>query len=516
MAGTGTMLDEPVLSTEKEPGPSFSRDFAVGFSRILMPLLLASGDFLALWMALSVSFLLRTRVLGHWFPLPFTQTYPELLARIWIPLVFIGVFVFDGLYFRREPFWEETRRMVRSIFFATLTVFAIVSLGKMSGEISRAIVVGMGVISLGLVPLVRFWWKPFLHKRGLGVKKTLLIGDNAWGRLAHLGLFRDHYMGIRVVGELKLSPQTPEMFKKDAGFETLSGQKAPNVPLLGLLPDLKKIVKEHEIRGAVVALPEMRREDLAPIIDHVQKHVLSVYVVPNIAQVNLVNSELLYLFYEEIFLLGIHNNLKSRANRWIKNASDIVLAGILCIPLVPLIGIIGLFVVIDSPGPVFFSQIRIGPGKRPFRILKFRTMLEGAEASLEKMLEDNPALKKEFEEKQKLENDPRVTRIGKFLRRTSLDELPQIINVLRGEMSFVGPRPAFPEQVENKYKENGEIFNLVKPGITGLWQVSGRNERGFEMRIRLDLWYIRNWSLWLDLVILLRTVGIVFKRKGAA
>ena len=466
-------------------------------------------------MALSVSFLLRTRLLGHWFPMPFNQTYPDLLVRIWIPLVFVGVFAFDGLYFRREPFWEETRRMVRSIFFATLTVFAIVSLGKMSGEISRAIVVGTGMISLVLVPLVRFWWKPFLHKRGLGIKKTVLIGDNAWGHLAHLGLFRDHYMGIRVVGEVGLSPHTSEISRKVAGLETLSGQEAPDVPLLGLLPGLKKIVKDHEIRGAVVALPEMRREDLAPIIDCVQKHVLSVYVVPNIAQVNLVNSELLYLFYEEIFLLGIHNNLKSRANRWIKNASDFVLAGILCIPLVPLIGVIGLLVVIDSPGPVFFSQVRIGPRKRPFRIMKFRTMVEGAESRLEKVLEDNPDLRKEFEEKQKLENDPRVTRVGKFLRRTSLDELPQIFNVLRGEMSLVGPRPVTPEELADRYRESGEIYALVKPGITGLWQVSGRSIRGYEIRIRLDLWYIRNWSMWLDLVLLVRTLGVVLRRKGS-
>ena len=512
---SGTTLDKTVFSSEEESGPTLSRDLAVGFSRLLTPLLLASGDLLALWMALSVSFLLRTRVLGHWFPMPFTQTYPDLLARIWIPLVFVGVFAFDGLYFRREPFWEETRRLVRSIFFATLTVFAIVSLGKMSGEISRAIVVGTGLISLALLPLVRFWWKPFLHKRGLGIKKTVLIGDNAWGRLAHLGLFRDHYMGIRVVGEVGLTPQSRETPKNVAALETLSGQKAPDVPLLGLLPGLKKTVKDHGIRGAVVALPEMRREDLAPIIDCVQKHVLSVYVVPNIAQVNLVNSELLYLFYEEIFLLGIHNNLKSRANRWIKNASDILLAGILCIPLVPLIGIIGLLVVIDTPGPIFFSQIRIGPRRRPFRIMKFRTMVEGAESKLETVLEKNPDLRKEFEEKQKLENDPRVTRVGKFLRRTSLDELPQIFNVLRGEMSLVGPRPVTPEELSDRYRESGEIYALVKPGITGLWQVSGRSIRGYEIRIRLDLWYIRNWSMWLDLVLLVRTLGVVLRRKGS-
>ena len=501
--------------TDRDTKPALSQDVAVGVSRILTPLLLAGGDFLALWMALSVSFLLRTMVLGHWFPLPFIETYPDLLGRVWIPAVFVGVYAFDGLYFRREPFWEETRRLVRSTFFATLTVFAIVSLGKMSGEISRAIIVGTGLLSLVLVPLIRFWWKPFLHKKGLGIKKTVLIGDNAWGRLAHLGLFRDHYMGIRVVGEVGLSPQKGETHRTGSGPETLSGQNAPVVPILGLLPGLKMIVKEHEIRGAVVALPEMRREDLAPIIDHVQKHVLSVYVVPNIAQVNLVNSELLYLFYEEIFLLGIHNNLKSRANRWIKNASDIVLAALLCVPLLPMIVFLGLLVIIDSPGPVFFSQVRIGPGKRPFRILKFRTMVEGAEASLEKVLENNPDLKKEFEEKQKLENDPRVTRVGKLLRRTSLDELPQIFNVLRGEMSLVGPRPVTEDELECRYRESGEIYALVKPGITGLWQVSGRSIRGYEIRIRLDLWYIRNWSLWLDLVILVRTLGVVLRRKGS-
>ena len=509
------MVEDPTFSSDTGSGTAFRRDLAVGFARLLTPILLAAGDLLALWMALSISFVLRTKVMGHWFPLPFLQTYPDLLSRVWIPLVFVGVFAFDGLYFRREPFWEETRRIVRSVFFSTLTVFAIVSLGKMSGEISRAIVVGTGMIALSLVPLVRFWWKPFLHKRGLGIKKAVLIGNTSWGRLAHLGLFRDHYMGIRIVGEVVLPSIFGKVEMKGGKEESLSGKEAPDLHRLGDLSELEDIVKEHSIRGAVVALPEMQREDLAIVIDWVQKHVLSVYLVPNISQVNLVNSELLYLFYEEIFLLGIHNNLKSRANRWIKNASDIVLAAILCVPLIPVIGIICLLVAFDSPGPVFFSQFRIGPGKRPFRIFKFRTMVDGAEAKLDALLAKNPDLKQEFDEKQKLENDPRITSIGKFLRKTSLDELPQIINVLRGEMSLVGPRPVTLEELDARYRENGEIYALVKPGITGLWQVSGRSIRGYEVRVRLDLWYIRNWSLWLDLVLLVRTLGVVLGKKGS-
>ncbi len=508
--------EDSAPSSETGLGSALRRDVALGASRLLTPFLLACGDLLALGMAISVAFFLRTRVLGHWFPLPFTQTYFDLLSRVWIPATYVGVFSFDGLYSRREPFWEETRRLVRSVFFATLTVFAIVSLGKMSGEISRAIVVGTGLFSLALVPLVRFWWKPFLHKRGLGIKKTVLIGDNAWGRLAHLGLFRDHYMGIRIVGEVGLARRTGWVRREELpARETLSGLDAPTVPFLGDLSGLEGIVKVQGIRGAVVALPEMRREEFTLLMDEIQKQVLSVYLVPNIAQVNLVNSELLYLFYEEIFLLGIHNNLKSRANRWIKNASDIVLAALLCVPLIPLIAIIGLLVAVDSPGPIFYSQLRIGPGKRPFRIFKFRTMVEGAEAKLEKLLEENPELREEFEEKQKLLNDPRITRVGRFLRRTSLDELPQIVNVLRGEMSLVGPRPVTQEELASRYRENGEIYGLVKPGITGLWQVSGRSIRGYEIRVRLDLWYIRNWSLWMDLVILVRTVGVVLGRKGS-
>ena len=170
---------------------------------------------------------------------------------------------------------------------------------------------------------------------------------------------------------------------------------------------------------------------------------------------------------------------------------------------------------LSSPGPVFYSQMRIGKRGRPFRIFKFRTMVEGADMILAKILEENPEFQKEFSENQKLGKDPRITGIGRLLRTTSLDELPQIFNVLRGEMSFVGPRPVTQEELIFRYQENADSYSLVKPGITGLWQVSGRSDQGYQTRVRLDVWYTRNWSLWLDFVILIRTVGVVLKRKGA-
>ncbi len=494
---------------------NLKHDLEAGGRRILIVLLLLAGDLGAFYLALGMAYLLRTRLIGLWLPFPFAQNFSDLLSRFWIPMVVVGVFAYEGLYSKRAPFWEETRQIVRSLFFAYLTIFAIVSLGKMSSDVSRATMVGTGLLSLFLVPMVRYWWKPFLHARGLGVKKSVLIGDNVWGRLVHLGLFRDHYMGIRIVGQVSLNGTTDVPPEALAGGDSLSGETAPQLPVLGTLSELREVVDAFGIRGAVVALPEMRRESLSAIVEDVQRQVLSVYLVPNIAQVNLVNSDLTYLFYEEIFLLGVHNNLKSRVNRGFKDLSDILLALLLSIPLVPMIVALGALIAFSSPGPVFYSQVRIGKKGRPFRIYKFRTMVEDAEGILSKMLEENPGLKKEFSENHKLAKDPRITRIGHFLRRTSLDELPQIFNVLRGEMSFVGPRPVTREELECRYRGNAESYTLVKPGITGLWQVSGRSERGYETRVRLDVWYTRNWSLWLDLVILVRTVGVVLKRKGA-
>ena len=494
---------------------NLKHDIESGGRQILIVLLLMAGDLGAFYLALGIAYLLRTRLLARWLPFPFAQNFPDLLSQFWIPMVVAGVFAYEGLYSKRAPFWEETRQIVRSLFFAYLTVFAIGSLGKMSSDVSRATMVGAGLLSLFLVPMVRYWWKPFLHARGLGVKKSVLIGDNFWGRLVHLGLFRDHYMGIRIVGQVSLNGTVDFPQETLTREISLSGETAPELTVLGPLSNLREVVDAFGIRGAVVALPELRREILSAIVEDVQRQVPSVYLVPNIVQVNLLNSELTYLFYEEIFLLGVHNNLKSRVNRGFKDLFDILLALLLSVPLVPMIIVLGVLVAFSSPGPVLYSQVRIGKKGRPFRIFKFRTMVKDAEKILSKMLEENPGLKKEFLENHKLVKDPRVTRIGHFLRRTSLDELPQIFNVLLGEMSFVGPRPVTRDELDFRYRGNAESYTLVKPGITGLWQVSGRSEREYETRVRLDVWYTRNWSLWLDIVILVRTVGVVIKRRGA-
>lgn len=167
-----------------------------------------------------------------------------------------------------------------------------------------------------------------------------------------------------------------------------------------------------------------------------------------------------------------------------------------------------------GPGYAVYAHERIGENGRPFRCYKFRTMYKDAEEKLQEILSLDEAIRTEWENNWKLRDDPRITKIGKFLRKTSLDELPQIFNVMKGEMSVVGPRPYLPREKAD-IDDNIHIITSAKPGITGLWQVSGRSNTGYRYRIKLDTWYVMNWSLWLDIVIILKTIKVVLKAEGA-
>jgi Undecaprenyl-phosphate galactose phosphotransferase WbaP len=199
---------------------------------------------------------------------------------------------------------------------------------------------------------------------------------------------------------------------------------------------------------------------------------------------------------------------QSKRGRLIKRAGDIGFSLLVLALGAPLLLLLAVLVKLSSKGSVFYCQRRIGRGYRGFGCLKFRTMRKDADRVLAQVLASDPELRAEFERDFKLKNDPRITPIGKFLRRSSLDELPQFINVLKGEMSVVGPRPIVWDELE-RYGRNMDQVLSVRPGLTGLWQVSGRNNLPYETRVKLDLFYARNRSFWLDLGIILRTIGVV-------
>src|ERR1051326_7619967 len=212
--------------------------------------------------------------------------------------------------------------------------------------------------------------------------------------------------------------------------------------------------------------------------------------------------------------LEVRKDLLLRGPRLIKRLIDIVLALALGIATLPLILLIVILIKREAPGPAFYSHPRIGRGQRTIRVWKFRSMVLDGDRVLQQHLEQNPEAALEWKANQKLRDDPRVTRVGKFLRRTSLDELPQIWNVLKGEMSMVGPRPIILSEVD-RYGECFSLYTQVSPGLTGLWQVSGRNDTTYDERVGLDAYYVRNWSVWLDFYLLARTAGVVIDGRGA-
>jgi Undecaprenyl-phosphate galactose phosphotransferase WbaP len=212
--------------------------------------------------------------------------------------------------------------------------------------------------------------------------------------------------------------------------------------------------------------------------------------------------------------LAVTNRLALPWSRYLKRALDVATTITLGLPALPIIAILAFVVRISSPGPIFYGQERIGRHGRRFKAWKFRTMYQNADAVLARYLELHPELAAEWQANHKLRHDPRVTWIGSWLRVTSLDELPQIWNVLVGQMSLVGPRPIVTAEID-KYADRYEHYIKVLPGITGLWQVSGRNNTTYRERVDLDTYYVQNWSLWLDIYILACTVKVVLLGEGA-
>jgi undecaprenyl-phosphate galactose phosphotransferase len=330
---------------------------------------------------------------------------------------------------------------------------------------------------------------------------VLILGAGNAGKLVMEGIEREKHMGFDVVGFLDDDEQKKGML--------INGKK-----VFGAIKHFSKFVKELGINTIIISMPSLNPDKLSAITAEVQSKAINTMVIPDLKGIALLNTELFHLFYEEIFLMNIRNNLKSVTNRFIKRLFDTVVSIVLLPFLLTVIGIIGLIIRLETSGPAMYVHERIGKCGKTFRCYKFRTMYKNSEEKLNEIL-TNEEIRTEWENSWKLKDDPRITRIGRFLRKTSLDELPQIFNVLKGEMSLVGPRPVTQEEVEKYYRESAELCFSVLPGISGLWQVSGRNNTSYEYRLKLDAWYVMNWSLWLDIAILFRTLKVVAKMEGA-
>ena len=288
-----------------------------------------------------------------------------------------------------------------------------------------------------------------------------------------------------------------------------NGNGQVHVPIIGVLGDLGRIVTEQHVDRVIVAFSKARHHDFLRVVRACDDSGVRVNIVPRLFEV--VSSRAIIDDVEGIPLLDVAHVELSTFNVAVKRVFDLALGGLLCIPLLPLMGVVAIVIKLDSPGPVFYRQERMGRGGRPFNIYKFRSMYVGSDEQRLELAEqqndyDGPMFK--------LKEDPRITRIGGALRRWSLDELPQILNVMKGDMSLVGPRPLWVEEAKQCCGWTQKRLDIT-PGITGLWQVLGRSDIPFDEMVKLDYMYVTGWSLSWDVKLLLQTVPAVLNRRGA-
>jgi len=472
-----------------------------------MPYVLALGDILAFFLAFYLARISHAlyyqqnllHVLLHWW-----GSQAEINILLFLLLTVLGVIAFaaKGHYTQRRAFWDEVGDMVAVFTLLIVLDAAIAFLGKW--PLSRLWLFSTWVLALLFLPMIRLLLRLILIRLGVWSQSIVVIGSGRNAVEAIRALANEPLLGYSVECVLVpdgLTPATkdfpiPTTFKELGSdpLETLRGLGNPHV-LLAL--DMEQWgEQERLVRTLGLHYPELT-------------------IAPPLRGLPLFGLEVMHFFSQEVFMLRVRDNLAQLGPRISKRIFDLVAASILIALFSPLLLFIAWRIRVADGGKIFYAQTRIGKDGKPFPCFKFRTMVMDAEARLQDYLAKYPELREEYERSYKLRDDPRVTRIGKFLRRTSLDELPQLFNVLRGEMSLVGPRPVTQKELEEYYGDIAKIYRLVHPGITGLWQVSGRSDTTYSERTFLDAWYIKNWSLWYDIVILLRTIKVVLRREGA-
>jgi Undecaprenyl-phosphate galactose phosphotransferase WbaP len=310
-----------------------------------------------------------------------------------------------------------------------------------------------------------------LNAKRVGYEPAIILDDNPD--------CDDSYRGIPIIHDTKLGPE---------------------------------LVARYKIKMAIVAMPNLDHEKLTGLINHSVSAFRYNVLIPDFFSLN--NIWMSVRDFDGVLGFATSHKLKMYWNLAIKRFLDLLLVSVGGLIILPFLLLIALAVKITSPGPVLYGHRRLGLNGKYFKAYKFRSMIMDAEKKLESVLAADPRLKEEWEATHKLKDDPRVTKIGSILRRTSFDEFPQLLNILKGEMSLVGPRPVTDPEIE-KYGENAKRILSATPGLTGLWQVSGRSDTNYAERVSYDLYYIQSWSVWLDFWILYRTPGAIFKGKGA-
>ena len=406
-----------------------------------------------------------------------------------------------GHYTRFRPFWTEFFEILKTVFY--LAAFSFAYLFAIKLQFSRLWVVSSLVLLLLYVPLFRYMCRCALHHKGWWLMPTCIVGVGKNAVRTAKALSSDYWMGHKVIGFV------------DPEGKTQARTRLDGLPVFSSISPLVEFNRSIAEKPCVVFALESSAQM------HEYRHEINKYIMasshatmsPPISGLPLYGAEIINVYRHDSVIVKLQNKINCQSSRVMKRVFDLTVSTLILVALAPLLAALALLIRRDG-GPVVYGHKRIGLHGVPFYCLKFRSMLVDSDELLVKHLEKNPVARQEWEANQKLRHDPRVTSIGHFIRKTSLDELPQLWNVVKGEMSLVGPRPIVRSECE-KYGENLPYYLSMLPGITGLWQSSGRSDTDYSDRVALDVWYARNWSLWQDFVILVRTPVSLLKSRGA-
>ena len=400
-------------------------------------------------------------------------------------------------YARRRALYDELWQCFNAILFAGLIHIAITATTGAS-DLRPVILLWSSVLLL--LPTIRWVTRTMLDDIGLWRRPVVIVGTGENASSAIKAVTDDFTLGYKVlaVADPDAKGELSSSIQLDTGLPVISLEQVRN------LSDKVQVL---------IALESIQNPEAQKIVQRLVASNRRVHMIPSLRGLPTMGMQVSHFFSHNTVMLTMRNNLARADFKIMKRAFDIVASGLGLLILAPLFIIVSLKVMQDG-GPAFYGHERVGRGGKPFRCLKFRSMHIDSQRMLKELLDHDAEARAEWERDFKLKTDPRVTAIGKFIRETSIDELPQLINVFRGEMSLVGPRPIITEELE-RYGDFQQFYLRVSPGITGLWQVSGRSDTSYEERVGLDVWYTQNWSIVYDVAILFKTVSVVFGKKGA-
>ncbi|HDT6060352.1 MULTISPECIES: undecaprenyl-phosphate galactose phosphotransferase [Enterobacter] len=473
-------------------------NFLNKYNPLLCKVFLAASDFIFFNISLALSIGCVYWIFNDLYRfIPDNQLEMRIISHVVLSVICVGWFwVRLRHYSYRKPFWFELKEIIRTIVIFAVFDLALVAFSKW--QFSRYVWVFCWTFALILLPFFRAMTKHLLNRLGIWKKKTVIIGSGNNAVEAYFALQSEEMLGFDVVA----------FFDEESTEPMLQGLPVLRDP--NILWEMKKTGDIHFI----VAF-EMENSDKTMnwLRELSKKDCRSVTVIPSLRGLPLYNTDMSFIFSHEVMLLRIHNNLAKRTSRFLKRTFDIVCSSLIIFISSPLLIYLWYKVTRDG-GPAIYGHMRVGRHGKLFPCYKFRSMVMNSQEVLQKLLDSDPAAREEWDRDFKLKNDPRITSVGRFIRKTSLDELPQLFNVLKGQMSLVGPRPIISEELP-RYDDNVDYYLMAKPGMTGLWQVSGRNDVDYDTRVYFDSWYVKNWSLWNDIAILFKTVKVVLHRDGA-